>query len=79
MSMATITSKGQITIPKKVREGLHVDAGDKIEFVKLQDNRYEIVAATRNIQQLKGIIKSHQQPVSLEEMNAAIASMGRDE
>jgi len=41
MSSATMTSKGQITIPKDVREGLHADKGSKIEFRK-QGNGYFI-------------------------------------
>ncbi len=80
MSAATITTKGQITIPKKVQDNLHVSAGDKVEFVKLDNNRYEIIAATRDIRQLKGIIKNSKQvPISIEEMNAAIAKMSGTE
>lgn len=33
MTTATITSKGQITIPANVRQSLNVAAGDRVEFV----------------------------------------------
>jgi len=33
MAVATITTKGQVTIPKSVRDSLMLSAGDKIEFV----------------------------------------------
>jgi len=36
MATAVITSKGQITIPKSVRERLRVDAGDRVEFVETE-------------------------------------------
>ena len=32
MALSTITSKGQITIPKKIREQLHLRTGDKLDF-----------------------------------------------
>jgi len=76
MTTATITTKGQITIPKLVRENMHIHSGDRIEFIKINDERYEIVAATKNIQQLKGMVKT-KQCVSIEEMNNAISTMGR--
>jgi len=76
MTTATITTKGQITIPKLVRENMNIHSGDRIEFIKINDERYEIVAATKDIQQLKGMVKT-KQCVSIEEMNNAISTMGR--
>ena len=40
MSTATITSKGQITIPVRVRAALGVDSGDRIEFVELEKREF---------------------------------------
>ncbi|MEX1168258.1 MAG: AbrB/MazE/SpoVT family DNA-binding domain-containing protein, partial [Hydrogenophaga sp.] len=54
MSTATLTSKGQITIPADVRQALEVDAGDRVEFVQIAHGRYEFVAATRPVSDLKG-------------------------
>lgn len=71
MSQATITSKGQITIPAKVREGLKVASGDKVAFIDLGEGRYELVAITRDIRSLKGVVKSDS-VVSLEQMQQAI-------
>ncbi|MCP5170323.1 MAG: AbrB/MazE/SpoVT family DNA-binding domain-containing protein [Hahellaceae bacterium] len=77
MATATITSKGQITIPSAIREDLHVVPGDRIEFVKVSDGRYEVVAATKEITSLKGMIRSNK-VVSVEDMNRAIkAKAGR--
>jgi len=49
MTTATITSKSQITIPTAVRAELHVGPGDRIEFVRVADGRYEVVAATQDV------------------------------
>jgi len=74
MSTATLTSKGQITIPAKVRAELGVSAGDRVEFIELGKGRFAIVPATRSIKELKGIFKGRRRkPVSIEEMDAAIA------
>ncbi len=72
MPQATLTSKGQITIPKEVRERLGVDAGDRLEFVEQERGVYKVVAATRDVRHLKGAIPKSSKPVSIEEMNAAI-------
>jgi antitoxin PrlF len=74
MSEATITSKGQITIPVRVRQALGIDSGDRIEFVEVEKGQFAIVAATRSVQELKGLFRGrHSKPVSIEEMNTAIA------
>ena len=72
MPAAVVTSKGQITIPKPVREGLGVEAGDRVEFVELKPGVYTVVAATRDIRDLKGMIPRPARPVSVEEMNQAV-------
>ncbi len=71
MTTATVTSKGQITIPAAVRAELKIVPGDRIEFVKISDCRYEVIAATQDITQIKGLIKT-KHSVSIDEMNAAI-------
>lgn len=76
MSTATVTSKGQITIPAAVRSSLGVDSGDRIEFVQIAPGRFEVIAATLPISGLKGILPRPAKPVSIEDMNAAIAAAG---
>jgi len=74
MAAATLTSKGQITIPARVRDALGLETGDRIEFVQQGKGQFAIVAATRSIQELKGMFQGKRnKPVSVEEMNAAIA------
>lgn len=73
MSTATLTTKGQITIPAEVRHDLKVDAGDRVEFVQIGPGRYEFVAANRSVTELKGMFGKAAKKVTLEEMNAAIA------
>ncbi len=76
MSSAVLTSKGQITIPKGVRERLQVDTGDRVEFVESADGVFTLIAATRDVQDLKGLITKPAKPVSIEDMNRAIARAG---
>ena len=74
MATAIMTSKGRVTIPKQVRAALRLDAGDRIEFVELERGQFTIIAATRSVQELKGLFHGRRRkPVSIEEMNAAIA------
>jgi AbrB family looped-hinge helix DNA binding protein len=76
MTTATITSKGQITIPVSVRNDLKVDAGDRVEFIQIAPGRYEFVAATHSISELKGMFGKPAKTVSIEDMNQAIARRG---
>ena len=76
MTAATMTSKGQITIPQAVRLALGLGAGDRLEFVSTDDGRYTIIPATKSVRSLKGMIAKKPKPVSIEAMNAAIAARG---
>ncbi|HUO25533.1 MAG TPA: AbrB/MazE/SpoVT family DNA-binding domain-containing protein [Candidatus Aquilonibacter sp.] len=74
MSRAKITSKGQITIPVKVRTAMGVVPGDRLEFVEQDKGRFVIIPATRSIRELKGMLRvKRARPVTIEEINAAIA------
>jgi len=76
MATATLTSKGQITIPASVRDALHIGTGDRVEFVEVEPGRYEFIAATRPVTALKGMFGKPKKTVSIEDMNAAIAVRG---
>ena len=75
MASATLTTKGQITLPKSVRERLGVEAGDRIEFIE-SDQGFLVVPTTRDIRSLKGIVPKPKRPVTIETMNRSIAKMG---
>ena len=77
MPTATISSKGQVTLPRAVRADLGVSAGDRLDFVRLDDGNYAIVPASRSIRALKGVIVRPERSVSLEEMEAAIERAAR--
>lgn len=74
MSSATLTSKGQITLPVAVRNALGLSTGDRVEFVQVTPGRFELMPATQSVVALRGIVASPTKPVSIEEMNAAIAA-----
>jgi len=76
VSTATLTVKGQITIPVDVRRALNVEAGDRVEFVQIEPGRFELIAATRSVRELKGRFGKPKRAVSIDEMNAAIAAAG---
>jgi AbrB family looped-hinge helix DNA binding protein len=74
LAEAKITSKGQITIPVKVRVALGVEAGDRLEFVRQENGQFVIVPATRSVRELKGMLRVRRsKPVSIEEMDKVIA------
>ncbi len=72
--LATMTSKGQITIPKPARDALQLHPGDRVEFVLGDDGRLFLLSASKPIVSLKGMLPKPASPVSLEDMDAAIAS-----
>ena len=72
MSTAVLTSKGQTTIPKDVREHLGLQPGDRIEFVLTEDKTVIVRPAIRAVTDLKGFLPKPPRPVTVEAMNAAI-------
>jgi antitoxin PrlF len=74
MASSTLTSKGQITIPLQVRKALGVGSGDRLEFVEIDHGRFAITTARRSVRELEGMFQNkRRKPVSIEEMDAAIA------
>jgi antitoxin PrlF len=73
MPSATVTSKGQITIPAKVRESLGLNAGDQVEFYGAQNGEVTMLVRNQSVQRLKGMFGKFERVVSVEEMNEAIA------
>jgi AbrB family looped-hinge helix DNA binding protein len=76
MTTATVTTKGQITIPADIRRALKVEAGDRVDFVEIEAGRFEFVAATRSVKELKGMFGSARRKVSVDDMNRAVAARG---
>jgi antitoxin PrlF len=70
---ATLSSKNQATIPKQVREHLNLKAGDRFKFFLQPDGRVVILPRIQ-ISKLKGSVPRLERPVSLEEMDKAIAA-----
>lgn len=71
MADSTMTSKGQMTVPKAIRDQFHLKTGDRIEFV-VEDGRIVLLPATRTLAQLGEILPAAPRKVTLEEMDQAI-------
>jgi AbrB family looped-hinge helix DNA binding protein len=70
---ATITSKGQVTIPKDIRELLKISPGDQIDFIADDSGAVFISPRTTHIHTLKGFFyKKGRKPASLKDMEKAI-------
>ncbi|MGH7343157.1 MAG: AbrB/MazE/SpoVT family DNA-binding domain-containing protein [Candidatus Rokuibacteriota bacterium] len=73
MPTSTITSKGQITIPKAVRERLDWRTGDRLDFTVEASGRVIVELATGDIRELRGLLhRPGRKAVSVEEMNETI-------
>jgi len=76
MTAATVTSKGQITIPKDIRALLDLHSGDKINFIVGESGEVRFVPVTRNVSSLKGIVAKPDRAVSVDDMKATIKARG---
>lgn len=79
MSVSTLTSKGQVTIPQDVRERLHAGAGDKLSW-EIQDEGSVIVrkVGRRTVAEMAGLLGRPRRSATIEEMDAAIADYLRE-
>jgi len=80
MATATLTSKGQITLPKAVRDALGLKAGDKVEF-EYVDGRFVIRPLNRSALELAGVLhRPGMKALSVEEMDEALGkALGEDD
>jgi antitoxin PrlF len=76
MSTSILTSKGQITIPKDIRNRLNLHPGDRLEFVIDEDCRVLVLPASVDASELAGMLKSPARTVSVEDMNRTIRKRG---
>jgi antitoxin PrlF len=74
MAESTMTSKGQITIPKVVRERLHLEPGDKVYFDVRDDGSVFLATRKHPLESLFGMLKDKvrlKRPITIDEMNPA--------
>ena len=73
MTIANVTSTGQITIPASVRKA-PLETGDRVEFVEIEPGEFLFLAANRSVTELKGIFGRPIKIVSIDDMDRALAS-----
>ncbi len=67
MIISTLTSKGQTTIPKSVRDALHLHTNDKIAY-ELHDDKFIIYPLSGDITSLRGSLKVSEKPMDFKEI-----------
>lgn len=72
MPSATVTSKGQITIPIQVRKALRLKPGSRIDFYEGEDGSYVLWPKTGSIMEMEGCLPKPERPITIEEMHQAV-------
>jgi AbrB family looped-hinge helix DNA binding protein len=79
MAQATLTTKGQVTIPKDVRDSLQINTGDKIEIIVTENREAIIRPISKKVDDIFGkLYKPGRKVISLEAMDEAIKKRMRD-
>lgn len=73
---AKVTTKGQITVPKPIREHLKLTKGDRIVFLIGINGKVTIMPATADVRELKGMVAKPANRVTIADMNQAIEAEG---
>lgn len=73
---STLTSKGQLTVPKEVRERLKLKTGDKVQFTINKDGKIELSPIKVRLKDLKGLLPHPKKKVTLKDMEDAIIDSG---
>jgi len=76
MAAATVTSKGQVTLPVEARRRLGIRAGTRLEFIVKDDQRLEVVRVGGSVRELRSMLRRSRK-LSLEQMESAIAKGAR--
>jgi antitoxin PrlF len=72
MALATLTSKGQVTIPKEIRDAFGLRSGDKVEFLITEEEEAILRPVTKKVDDVFGRLhKDGRKPVSIREMDRA--------
>ena len=79
MPSATLTSKGQITIPSEVRKALNLQPGDRIDFFQDLDGRFVLSPRTGSIRDLEGCVPKLDYVPTIEELNQAVEAAVAEE
>jgi len=73
VALATLTSKGQVTIPKEIRDSLRLHAGDKVEFVITESREALLKPVTKKVDDVFGRLhKPGRKRISIEKMDVEI-------
>ncbi|MGQ0662701.1 MAG: AbrB/MazE/SpoVT family DNA-binding domain-containing protein [Pseudomonadota bacterium] len=76
MPTATLTAKGQTTIPKSVRDRYRLKPGDRVELIVQDDGAALMVPAISALADLEGMVRATGKRVTIEDMNRAIEKRG---
>ena len=77
--LATLTSKGQITLPKEIRDRLGLDAGSLLDFQILEDNTITARQVVPDARRIRGLLKSpHATALAVPQMDEAVSKHLRD-
>lgn len=80
MTSATVTSKGQITIPLAIRQRLGLRAGDRVDFITESDGTIRLLSKKPDYEALREILhRPTQKPATIDEMKKAMAEYLRRE
>ncbi|MFH0786993.1 MAG: AbrB/MazE/SpoVT family DNA-binding domain-containing protein [Pseudomonadota bacterium] len=71
--IATVTSKGQVTLPAEARRRLKISPGSKLEFIVIDQERLEVIPVVETVTNLKGMVPKPKKTLSLADMERAIA------
>lgn len=77
MPRATMTTKGQITIPKAIRDQLNLEPGDRVDFILEGEGLVVMKPATLDVRDLRGILhRPGMKPISVERMRQIVTRRG---
>jgi AbrB family looped-hinge helix DNA binding protein len=77
MAVATVTSKGQVTLPVEIRRRLGIGAGTRLEFIVKNGDRLEVVRVGGRVRDVRGVLPRPRRKLSPHDIDAAIAKGAR--